>query len=117
MLWLKSLKVNFPLLTPHPVHGELHTNARNTQTNDQIGIFAYDEHWPLSDANDTAGQISPDSFDYGVFNFMDFFAQSLYGKNFNELTKSQFDKLIKQWQNDVSDHMPAWFRLPIPGTS
>ena len=112
----KAAKVNFPLLTPHPVHGELRTSARLKQTYDQIGIFAHDKHWPLSEANDTAGQVSPDNFDYGVFKFTELFAQALYGKSFTDLTKSQRVKIIKQCEFDVSDHLPAWFRLPIPGT-
>jgi hypothetical protein len=111
----KAAKVNFPLLTPHPVHGKLHTNARLKQTYDQIGIFAHDKHWPLADANDTAGQVGPDNFDYGVFKFTDLFAQALYGKSFTDLTKSQRNKIIKQCEFDVSDHLPAWFRLPLPG--
>ena len=111
----KAAKVNFPLLTPHPVHGELRTSARLKQTYDQIGIFAHDKHWPLSEANDTAGQVGPDNFDYGVFKFTELFAQALYGKSFTDLTKSQSVKIIKQCEFDVSDHLPAWFRLPIPG--
>ncbi len=113
----KAAKVNFPLLTPHPTHGELRTSARLKQTYDQIGIFAHDKHWPLSDANDTAGKIGPDSFDYGVFKFTELFAQALFGKSFAELTKSQSNKIIRQCEFEVSDHMPAWFRLPIPGAS
>ena len=65
----KAAKVNFPLLTPHPTLGELRTSARLKQTYDQIGIFAHDKHWPLSDANDVAGQKGQDAFDYGVFKF------------------------------------------------
>jgi hypothetical protein len=111
----KAAQVNFPLLTPHPLHGELRTSVRLKQTYDQIGIFAHDKHWPLSDANYTAGQKGPDNFDYGVFKFTEVFAHALYGKNFTELSKSQRAQLIKQCEYDVSDHIPAWFRLPIPG--
>lgn len=111
----KAAKVNFPLLTPHPVHGELRTSARLKQTYDQIGIFAHDNNWPLSDANRAAGQNGPDSYDYGVFKFTDLFSQVLHGKRFAELTKSKSDQIIKQCEYDVSDHMPAWFRLPVPG--
>jgi endonuclease/exonuclease/phosphatase family metal-dependent hydrolase len=111
----RAAKVNFPLLTSHPAHGELRTSARLKQTYDQIGIFAHDKRWPLSEANKTAGQIDSDGFDYGVFNFTELFAQALYGRTFAELTKSQGDEIIKRCEYDVSDHMPAWFRLPIPG--
>ena len=113
----KAAKVNFPLLTPHPAHGELRTSARLKQTYDQIGIFAHDKHWPLSDANDVAGQKGQDAFDYGVFNFTELFAQALYGREFAKLNRGQRDGIIKRCEYDVSDHMPAWFRLPIPGAS
>ena len=99
----RAAKVNLPLLTPHPVHGELRTTARMTQTYDQIGIFSHDPGWPRAEDNATAGQSSDDAFDYGVFRFTDLFAQA------------QQKALIKHCEHDVSDHMPAWFRLPVPG--
>jgi hypothetical protein len=111
----KAAKVNFPLLTPHPTHGALRTGARQTQTYDQIGIFAHDPGWPLSQANATAGQNGPDAFDYGVFSFTELFARALYNKGYDQLTKNQKKYIIDRCQHDVSDHMPAWFRLPIPG--
>ena len=111
----KAAKVNFPLLTPHPEHGELRTNARMKQTYDQIGIFAHDKGWPLPDDNKNAGQAGADGFDYGVFKFTELFAHALHGKSYGELTKAQRDGIIKKCEFDVSDHMPAWFRLPIAG--
>jgi hypothetical protein len=99
------------------LHGELRTTARLKQTYDQIGIFAHDKQWPLSDANDTAGQVGPDSFNYGVFKFTELFANALHGESFAELAKNQRDKIIKQCEFDVSDHLPAWFRLPVPGAN
>ena len=80
-----------------------------------MGIFAHDTNWPLSDANRAAGQNGPDGYDYGVFKFTELFSQALHGKSFADLTKSKRDQIIKQCEYDVSDHMPAWFRLPIPG--
>ncbi len=111
----KAAKVNFPLLTPHPVHGELRTTARMKQTYDQIGIFAQDDNWPMPDANDTAGQLGPDRYDYGVFKFTELFAQALHGKGFLDLTKIQRRQIVHRCEHDVSDHLPAWFRLPVPG--
>ncbi len=111
----KAAKVNFPLLTPHPVHGELRTTARMKQTYDQIGIFAQDDNWPMPDANDTAGQLGPDRYDYGVFKFTELFAQALHGKGFLDLTKIQRRQIVHRCEHDVSDHLPAWFRLPLPG--
>ena len=111
----KAAKVNFPLLTPHPVHGELRTTARLKQTYDQIGIFAHDGNWPMPESNDTAGQIGPDSYDYGVFQFTELFAQALHGKSFGDLTKNQRTQIINRCEYEVSDHLPAWFRLPVTG--
>ena len=111
----QAAKVNFPLLTPHPRDGELRTTARQTQTYDQIGIFSHDTGWPTVDANARAGQDGVNGFDYGVFRFTDLFAQALHQKPFQALTKTQRSQLIKHCEHDVSDHLPAWFRLPIPG--
>jgi len=111
----KAAQVNFPLLTPHPIRGPLRTNVRLKQTYDQIGIFAHDKQWPLHDTNHVAGQKGPDNFDYGVFRFTELFSQALYAKPFIELTKTQSSQLFKQGEFDVSDHLPAWFRLPVPG--
>lgn len=113
----RAAKVNLPLLTPHPSKGELRTTARMTQTYDQIGIFSHDPGWPQVADNAEAGQRKLDDFDYGVFRFTDLFAQALHGRNYEELTKAQRKSLIKHCEHDVSDHMPAWFRLRVPGTS
>jgi len=109
----KAAEVNFPLLTPHPDHGELRTTARGRQTYDQIGIFAHENGWPGPAVNATAGRTGPDDYDYGVFRFNDLFAQALHGKNFADLTKREANRIIKRCEYDVSDHMPAWFRLPV----
>ena len=108
--------MNFPLLTPHPIpaRNPLHTNARGDQTYDQIALFSHDKRLPTYKANATAGS-DPDGYDYGVFNFMDLFAQALHGCKFDALTKAQREAMVAKTEYDVSDHMPAWFRLPIPG--
>jgi hypothetical protein len=124
--WLKSLnekrlkhhkaaRANFPLLSPHPTRGLLRTNARQDQTYDQIAIFAHDDRLPTSEANENAGT-APDRYDYGVFRFTDLFAQALFSKDFDGLSKEEQRSIINRTEWDVSDHMPAWFRLPIPGT-
>ena len=111
----QSAKVNFPLLTPHPSHGELRTTLRNTETYDQIAIFAHDAALPSPDDNDRAGKSGANSYDYGVFNMGNLFAQALFGVSFAELSSTQQKEIVTKAQHDVSDHMPAWFRLPIPG--
>lgn len=123
--WLKNLnekqlkhytaaKANFPLLSPHPKHGVLRTNAKQNQTYDQIAIFAHDNRLPTSDANKNAGTV-PDQFDYGVFNFTDLFAQALFSNDFGDISEENQRWITKRTEWDVSDHLPAWFRLPIPG--
>ena len=109
----KAATANFPLLTPHPTYGELRTNARQSQTYDQIGIFANEKWLPTPDKNHLAGN-KPDSYDYGVFNFTDLIAQALYELPFDQLDKSRQDALIEKCQWDISDHMPVWIRLPLP---
>lgn len=112
----QSAKVNFPLLTPHPHHGQIRTNAREDQTYDQIAFFAAeDEDLPTVPDNAEAGQHGPDGYDYGVFSFTDLFAQVLHGRSFAELGKAQQDDIFSKSKADVSDHMPAWVRVPIPG--
>lgn len=112
----KAAKVNFPLLDPHPIltRNPIRTNARQNQTYDQIAIFAHDERLPDYKANETAGS-QEDGYDYGVFKYTDLFAQALFdGQNFDQLTKQDQNSITRRTEWDISDHMPAWFRLPIP---
>lgn len=112
----KAAKVNFPLLDKHPDHGELKTNARQDQTYDQIAIFAHDTRLPTYKDNEKAGQKGPDGYDYGVFKFTDLFAEALFGKKkFDDLLKKEKTYIFDRTENDISDHMPAWIRLSIPG--
>jgi hypothetical protein len=110
----RAATVNFPLLTTHPTKGDLRTNYRLDQTYDQIAMFGFDEQLPTPAANKTAGS-TPDGYDYGVFNFAQLFAQALHGKDFGDLTAAQQKRLVSKGEFDVSDHMPAWIRLGIPG--
>ncbi len=111
----KAAKANFPLLTPHPKWKTLRTNARLHQTYDQIALFSHDPRLPTYKKNKTAGQEGPDGYNYGVFNFTDLFATALHGKKYSSLTGAQKTAIIERAEHDVSDHMPAWFRLPVPG--
>jgi endonuclease/exonuclease/phosphatase family metal-dependent hydrolase len=110
----KAAKVNFPLLTKHPKHGELRTTCRLKDTYDQIAIFSHDDRLPNYKANLTAGENGADSYDYGVFNFSDLFAAALYNKKFRRLSKEKQKYIIDRTEHDISDHMPAWFRIPRP---
>lgn len=111
---LKTAKVNFPLLDPHPKRGLIRTNARSDQTYDQIAIFAHDQRLPDYKANETAGE-KVDSYDYGAFRYNDLFAKALFNNpNFDSLNKTEQKWIVKRTEWDISDHMPVWFRLPIP---
>ena len=107
--------VNFPLLSKHPVHDFMTTTLRDNQTYDQIGVFSFDKRLPRPDDNDTAGQGAPDDYDYGVFRLSDILAKALYGKLYPALDDKERKALHEKAEHDISDHMPAWIRVRIPG--
>ncbi|MEE9615072.1 MAG: endonuclease/exonuclease/phosphatase [Thermodesulfobacteriota bacterium] len=112
----RAAKVNFPFLDVHPERekaGVFRTNARLNQTYDQIGLFMHDKRLPNDKANDNAGKVEGE-FNYGMFNFVDLFANALYGNDYNDLPESKKGLLVKKFEHDVSDHMPIWVRLPKP---
>ena len=114
-----AARVNFPFLDVHPDETSLFsTNARRNQTFDHIAFFIdkNEKGLPLNSENQVAGQSGPNGYDYGVFNFSELFAQSVHNKSFNQLIASQRKKLLSNTKADVSDHMPIWARIPIPGT-
>jgi len=114
-------KVNFPFLDIHPTRAGIadpdeaiwRSTARLSETYDQIVMFRNKEELPGHKANATAGA-TPDSFDYRVFRFTDLCAEALHGKAYNALTAAQKKALIAKFENDVSDHLPIWIRLPVP---
>jgi hypothetical protein len=113
-----AARVNFPFLDVHPGETMLFsTNARRNQTFDHVAFFIdkKEKGLPRTDANGTAGQKGPNGYDYGVFDFSELFAQSIHNKTFSQLTASQRKKLLSNTKADVSDHMPIWVRIPIPG--
>ncbi len=110
----RAAKVNFPLLTPHPTRGELKTTARMTETYDQIAIFAHDDRLPTHEDNHEAGDFL-DAYDYGVFNFINLFSEALFGQAYEALSESRKKTLVEKVEHEVSDHMPVWIRLQIPG--
>ncbi len=92
----------------------IRTNARSDQTYDQIAIFAHDQRLPDYKANETAGE-KVDSYDYGAFRYNDLFAKALFNNpNSDSLNKTEQKWIVKRTEWDISDHMPVWFRLPIP---
>jgi hypothetical protein len=111
----KAAKANFPLLTPHPRSGDITTNARENQTYDQIAFFSHDKRLPEAKENASAASHGPDGYDYGVFRFTDLIAQALYQKSLDSLSDAETDYVIERCEYDISDHLPAWVRLPVPG--
>lgn len=112
----KPAKLNFPFLDVHPARDEVfRTNARLNQTYDQVGLVSHDAWVPRHEENVTAGQNGTNGYDYGVFNFVDLFANALHGKNFSTIAKDKQKDLLKKFEHDFTDHMPIWIRLPKPG--
>ncbi len=113
-----AARANFPFLDVHPSMQSLfHTNARKKETFDHIALFI-DEHekgLPTTTDNRQAGQNGKDGYDYGVFDFTELFSQVIHGKLLDDLSSSQISALLSRVNADVSDHMPIWARIPIPG--
>jgi len=110
----KGVSVNFPFLDIHPKQSEIfRTNARMSQTFDQIGLFSRDVRFPTYLDNVKMGE-KPVGPDYGVFNFSELFSEALEVKPFAALSKDQQQSLFERFEHKVSDHMPLWLRLPMP---
>lgn len=110
----EGVRVNFPFLDPHPGREAVfRTNARMTETFDQIGLFFRDQRFPPCDVNEDMGS-HPEGPDYGVFDFVDLFARAVLNKPFAELQKQEKTDLVKRFEHKVSDHLPLWVRLPLP---
>jgi tetratricopeptide (TPR) repeat protein len=105
----KDVNVNFPFLDIHPSKADIfRTNARRSETFDQIGLFSRDVRLPSYDRNETDMGKNPQGPDYGVFDFTKLFAAAL------GVPDSQISELIDRYQYKVSDHLPLWIRLPFP---
>jgi hypothetical protein len=106
--------VNFPFLDIHPEHTEpFRTNARLTETFDQIGLFSWDPRFPTYRDNATMGT-QPRGPDYGVFNFVQLFSDALNDKPLTDLDREEKKVFYRKFEHEVSDHMPLWVRLPLP---
>jgi len=113
-----AARVNFPFLNVHPNETTLyHTNARRDETFDHIAFFIdkHEQGLPFDGDNATARKNGPNGYDYGVFDFSELMAQAVHDKPFNQLSKSQISGLYARAKADVSDHMPIWVRIPVPG--
>ncbi len=82
----KEVNVNFPFLDIHPAKNKhFRTNARLTETFDQIGLFSRDSRLPTFQVNSTMGR-DPRGPDYGVFDFVNLFSDAVLGKSFADLS-------------------------------
>lgn len=123
----RELFVSFPFIFPHPRPPSLHpngkvfrTNVRLTQTYDQIGVFSQDKRVGAALETVATGHGPKTNWgaeafpDYGVFNFAELFSVALKGKPLGQLDKASRSALIKRFEHKVSDHLPIWFRVPLP---
>ena len=118
----KQVEVYFPFLRPHPLRDNqqligrdglpLRSNARLSETFDQIGFFSRDPRLKRLD-NEKAG-LAERGPDFGVFDFVNLFSEALLGKAFADLSEPERKALIARFEHTVSDHMPVWFRIPLP---
>ena len=109
-----AVNVNFPFLDTHPTRTEpFRTNARMTETFDQIGLFSHDVRLPTFQQNATMGT-NPRGPDYGVFEFVRLFSDAVLGKPFDSLEGSEKSDFFARFEHKVRDHMPLWFRLSLP---
>lgn len=113
-----AARANFPFLDVHPSERALfNTNARKNQTFDHIAFFIdrKEKGLPIVDLNKVAGQGGADGYDYGVFDFVELCSESVYETSFNLLTPSKRKALLRNVKADISDHMPIWVRIQVPG--
>lgn len=111
---LNGPNVNFPFLDIHPGRTKLfRTNARLTETFDQIGLFSRDERLPTH-AGHAAMGADPQGPDYGVFEFVNLFSDAILDRPYTDLSPAEASEFVARFEHKVSDHMPLWIRLPLP---
>ena len=111
---LEGANVNFPFLDVHPGREDtFRTNARITETFDQIGLFNRDPRLPACTDNASMGT-NPQGPDYGVFEFGNLFSEAIMGRPYLELSTRERASLVPRFEHKVSDHLPLWIRLPLP---
>lgn len=114
-----EVKVLFPFLDPHPSRSEVfRTNARLSETFDQIGLFYRPTDLPRHLQDTHLGDDVRLGPDYGMFNFVQLFSEALRGKPFDPDARSRSVRreqreFLARFEHEVSDHMPIWFRIPL----
>ena len=110
----EEVNVYLPFLDAHPRGDKpFRTNARLSETFDQIGLFSRDARLPTFEDNASMGT-DPRGPDYGVFEFVNLFSDALLGTPFKDLEKADRSDFVARFEHKVSDHMPLWIRLPLP---
>ena len=125
----RRVKLSFPFLFAHPQTKQLpppkgdvfRTNVSLNQTFDQIGVLTTDERLKQRLETTVKGHVHPEVWgvqpegpDYGVFNFSELFVRALTGKPFAELAGKEKTTFVARYSFRVSDHMPIWYRFPLP---
>ena len=111
---LNGPNVNFPFLHPHPTKDTVfRTNARVSETFDQIGLFSHDDRLQTHADHAKMGSAAQGP-DYGVFEFGNLFSEAILGRPYDDLTKDEAADFVARFEHKVSDHMPLWIRLPLP---
>ena len=111
----EAVNVNFPFLDIHPQNTTyFRTNARISETFDQIGLFFRKSGLPTYLDNKQMGQKERGP-DYGVFDFVRLFDDALNNrKKINVMKDDEKEAFYSLFEYEVSDHMPIWLRLPLP---
>jgi endonuclease/exonuclease/phosphatase family metal-dependent hydrolase len=110
----RTANVNFPFLDTHPnSKTQFRTNARSSETFDQIGLFSRDDRLPTYKDNATMGS-QLHGPDYGIVNFVELFREALELPSVEEMTTAQKKAFFSKFEHEVSDHLPLWLRLPTP---
>ncbi|NJK54125.1 MAG: endonuclease/exonuclease/phosphatase [Leptolyngbyaceae cyanobacterium SU_3_3] len=110
----KTANVNFPFIDIHPKQQQqFRTNARSSETFDQIALFSRDPRFPTYKENAMTGSQLRGP-DYGVFNFVELFREALGVQPLEKLSASEKRSFFAKFEHEVSDHLPLWLRLPLP---
>ncbi|MCA9550715.1 MAG: hypothetical protein KC933_11820 [Myxococcales bacterium] len=110
----KATDVYFPFLEVRPGCSEVFkTNARMSETFDQIGLFTRDPRFPRAAQHCDMGQ-GPRGPDYGVFDFPRLFADALGLGPIASMSSKDKAGFYARFEHEVSDHLPLWLRVPLP---
>ena len=63
--------------------------------------------------NASMGQ-HPRGPNYGVFDFANLFSKAMNDQSLDQLSPEANGEFLARFEHKVSDHMPIWFRLPLP---